>query len=195
MSPLTLTLLFLVAVFASILIALAVITYNTFQRIRINVTKSRQNIAVLLKQRFDELPRLVEICKDIFEKESDLLARLTLLRTQFDSAGNGDELKVIQRVSELNAALSDLTRNLSAVSESYPAIRTSEHYLFLMSRLSALEEQIADRREYYNESVSLYNARLVSIPDIVIAKGLGYEPEDFIRVPESEQKIPALNLK
>jgi LemA protein len=210
MTVLNLTFIFLFLIVFVILSVYTVIAFNTFQRIRLNVEKSRKNIAVLCKQRFDELPRLVEICKTYFDKEASILGKLTQLRVNFEGKEDtgkghvanseeapfgGDEFEKFQditEINELNNDLTSLTKTIGAVAESYPTLQSSQQYLFLMRRLAELEEQIADRREYYNEAVSLYNARLVSIPDVFFGKALGYQSQEFLEVPKEECEVPKL---
>jgi len=168
--------------------------YNTFQRVRLNVEKARSNIKVSLKQRFDEIPQLVKVCSQFLEKESQLLEELTRLRSKFYEKTDQDDAKVIRSIDELNKSLTGSLEKLDAVTENYPQLLASQQFLALMGRISSLEEKISHRREYYNESASIYNSRLVSFPDFIFAAVLGYRPLEFLEVPEPELQVPEINL-
>jgi len=84
--------------------------------------------------------------------------------------------------------LSDTLKSLFAVAENYPQLKANENFLQLQQRISGLENELADRREFYNDSVNTFNIRIQSIPDIVVAKLLGYTEEQMFKVAEAEKK-------
>ena len=74
--------------------------------------------------------------------------------------------------------------------ENYPALRATDQFLHLQKRISDLENQIADRREFFNDSVNTYNTRIESLPDLLIAGVLAYKKKDLLKIEDSETAIP-----
>jgi LemA protein len=174
------------AVLGAALVAYAVGVYNGLIEVKNNIAKSWKNIDVLLQQRHDELPKLVGATKGYLRHESDLLERITRLRGAYDGATSIDEKTRAE--NELNRALGRLRLTL----EGYPDLKSSPLFGQVLSRVSALESSVADRRELFNESVNVYNTRLESFPDLVIAGLLRYRPHAFLEVaPEQKADVAA----
>lgn len=141
--------------------------YNQLVTLKHNVGKSWSNIDVLLKQRHDELPKLVEVCRQYKQFEQETLARVTEARARVSSAREKHD------VPALGAAEGMLRMGLGqifAVAEAYPELKANEHFMQLQSRITALENAIADRREWYNESVNVHNVRIEQFPDLLVAR-------------------------
>ncbi|MBS0544749.1 MAG: LemA family protein [Proteobacteria bacterium] len=144
-----------------------VVAYNGLVRLKHNVARAWANIDVLLKQRHDELPKLVEVCRQYKQFEATTLARVTEARARVAAAREQHD------VAALGAAESALRSGLGqifAVAEAYPELKANEHFMQLQARITALENSIADRRELYNEAVNVNNVRIEQFPDLVIAR-------------------------
>jgi len=163
--------------------------YNGLVRLREGVKQSLSNIGVLLKQRHDELPKLVETCRQYMTYEQETLERVLKARAQVASAqGAGDVTQLAAAESALRAGLT----KLYAVAEQYPVLKASEAFMQLQARITGLEEQIADRRELYNESVNLYNTRQAVFPDRIIA-GMGdFHPARLLDFTTEETSDPSV---
>src|SRR5215472_7392623 len=147
--------------------------YNGLVRVRAAVKLAWSNIDVLLVQRHDELPKLVEVCKQYMQYEPGALERVMRARAGVDAArstGNVASLGPAER--ELRTGLS----GLYAVAENYPELKANEGFRHLQDRISGLETAIADRREVYNDAVNTNNVRIASFPGVLVA-GLGNFPE------------------
>jgi LemA protein len=140
--------------------------YNGLVQIKYNVSTAWANIDVLLKQRHDELPKLVETCKQYKEFERATLERVTSARGQVHQARESGD---IQALGAAETALRSGLGQLFAVVEAYPDLKANQQFMQLLSRITALEDGIADRRELYNESVNINNVRIEQFPDSVIA--------------------------
>jgi LemA protein len=143
--------------------------YNGLVRVRAAVKLAWSNIDVLLVQRHDELPKLVEVCRQYMQYEAATLERVMRARAGVDAARSSGNL------SSLGAAERDLRGGLTglyAVAENYPQLKASEPFRHLQERISGLETAIADRREVYNEAANINNVRIASFPDVLVA-GLG----------------------
>jgi LemA protein len=161
----------------------AVTMYNNFVRLKNNVAQAWSNIDVLLKQRHDELPKLVEACRQYMQHERGVLETVTQARAAVHNAREAGD------VTALGGAEGDLRAGLVrlfAVAENYPELRANENFQHLQNRISQLEAQITDRREYYNDSVNANNIRIETFPDNVIATLFQFEPKFLLKFKESE---------
>ncbi|MFN4063817.1 MAG: LemA family protein [Parazoarcus communis] len=155
----------------------AIVTYNGLVELKHNIAKAWANIDVLLKQRHDELPKLVEVCRQYKQFEQETLTRVTEARSRVARARENHD------VPALGAAEGMLRMGLGqifAVSEAYPELRTNEHFMQLQSRITALENAIADRREWYNESVNINNVRVEQFPDLIVARLFRFDQQPLL---------------
>lgn len=156
--------------------------YNGLIMVRNNIDKAWANIDVLLKQRHDELPKLIETCKGYMKYEQALLEKITQARTAFmNSTSIEDKTKA---ENQLTAGL----KTLFAVSENYPDLKANQSFLQLQNRISGLENEIADRREFFNESVNIFNIRIQQFPDMIVANLLGYTRRSMLEIPTEDKK-------
>lgn len=180
-------------VFLAILVVVVgyiIVIYNNLVTLKHAVSKAWSNIDVLLKQRHDEIPKLVEVCKQYMGYEKDTLQKVMEARTRVSKA---------QQQGDMNAlgAAEGMLRmglgNLFAVAEDYPELKANENFQHLQQRISGLENSIADRREYYNESVNRNNVRIEQFPDIIVARLLAFKPFELLEFDQSE--IEDVNVK
>ncbi len=157
--------------------------YNRLVSLKHNVSKAWSNIDVLLKQRHDELPKLVEVCKQYMGYEQETLQKVMEARSQVAQAREGGNMP------ELGAAETQLRLglgNLFALAEAYPDLKADTTFRHLQDRITALENSIADRREYYNESVNLNNVRIEQFPDVIIAGKFGFGSFELLEFSDEE---------
>ena len=144
----------------------AVTLYNGLVQLKHNVAKAWANIDVLLKQRHDELPKLVEVCKQYKQFEQATLGRVIAARNQVHAACASQDVAALGRAEEeLRGGLG----RLFAVAEAYPELRANESFMQLQGRISQLESGISDRREFYNDAVNINNIRVEQFPESVVA--------------------------
>jgi len=156
--------------------------YNSLVRLKNNIQKAWSNIDVLLKQRHDELIKLIETVKGYMKHEREVLTKITEARTAFMSAQS-----VTDKARADNMMTSTL-KSLFAVAENYPELKADRSFTQLQSRVSEIENQIADRREFYNDSVNTFNIRIEQIPDVFIARMLGYTRKELFKVDEADRR-------
>ncbi|WPL18617.1 LemA family protein [Thiorhodovibrio winogradskyi] len=162
--------------------AYGVLIYNNLVRLKHTVAKSWSNIDVVLKQRHDEIPKLVTLCKEYMRYEQDTLERIVRARNQVLSATDRGDVRALGPAeSELRAGLGQLL----ALAENYPDLKANRGFRQLSQRISQLEDSIADRRELYNESVNLHNIRLEQFPDAIIARRFRFRPRDLLKFREA----------
>jgi LemA protein len=158
--------------------------YNGLVRVRAAVKLAWSDIDVLLVQRHDELPKLVEVCKQYMQYEGSTLERVMRARSGVEAARSSGSM------SSLGSAERELRGGLTglyAVAENYPQLKASEPFHHLQERISGLETAIADRREVYNEAVNINNVRIATFPDVLVAR-LGDFPEAQLLHFEASQK-------
>jgi LemA protein len=156
--------------------------YNTLVRLSNNINKAWANIDVILKQRHDELPKLVEVCNSYMIHERDTLEALTKARSVSQNSTTIDDKAKAENL--ITGALG----RLLAVAENYPDLKANQDFLRLQERISALENTIADRRVFYNDSVNLYNIRIAQIPDLLVAQPIGYAARPLLEVPQADRE-------
>ena len=177
----------LVVILALTVVLIAYVTgiYNGLVNLRENVKVAWANIDVLLKQRHDELPKLVETCKRYMQFEQDTLEKVMRARTSVSQAStSGNVAAVGAAEQQLRAGVG----RLFAVAENYPQLKTDETFKQLQGRITALEESIADRRELYNDQVNLNNIRVKVFPDVLIAQRFGFLPAQLLEFSGEEKR-------
>lgn len=166
-----------------LVVVYAIVIYNALVSLKHNVSKNWSNIDVLLKQRHDELPKLVETCKQYMQHERETLAEVMQARAGVASArAEGDVSKIGQAESAMRMGLG----RLFAVAEAYPELKADQSFQHLQTRISSIENAIADRREFYNESVNLYNVRIEQFPDLLIARQFNFSSAELLEFDEEE---------
>jgi len=160
----------------------AVILYNGLVRLRNENDRAWANIDVLLKQRHDEIPNLVETVKGYMQHEQQTLLAVTQARSASMSASSIPQKAVAEL--EVTSAL----RGLFAVAENYPQLKANENFLKLQNRITELEERIADRREFFNDDVNTYNTRIGQIPDVFVASFMALKPREMFKVSDEDRR-------
>lgn len=182
-----------VIIFAVILIALVIISYffviyNALIALKQNIKKAWANIDVILKQRYDEIPQLIQICEQYASYEKSMIDKITSAREKMVHGNSKKEQ--MDGAQALNLGI----KGLLAVGEAYPDLKANKNFMQIQDRLSSLEESLADRREYYNDTVNQHNIRIKQIPDVFIAGFLGYQDEDLFQVGAHERERPDLKM-
>lgn len=181
--------LLVIAVFVLLFFILLLLIYNNLVRLKNNVQKSWANIDVLLKQRSNELPNLIATVKGYMEHERTTLEVLTKARTDILKAST------LSKKAAVDNIITETLKTLFAVVENYPNLKANENFLKLQTRITGLENELADRREFYNDSVNIYNIRIHSIPDVIVARMMKCTDEQFFKVSEEDKKIVHVVMK
>ena len=177
-----------ILVFIGIFLILGLNVYNALVRLRNQLERAWANIDVILKQRSDEIPNLVQVIEQYAGYEAGLLQKLAEARSNYGRAQNVDEK--IRSSNEMALALS----GVFAIGEAYPELKANENFNTLQQRISQLETTLADRREVYNETVANFNTRLDQFPDVIAARILNYQRQTMFQVSETEKQMPNLKM-
>lgn len=162
----------------------AVSLYNTLVSYKHAVSKAWANIDVLLKQRHDELPKLVEVCKQYKQFEQETLQRVIEARSMVQTARQGQDIEALGKAEGM---LRMGLGSIFAVAEAYPDLKTNQNFMQLQTRITGLENGIADRRELYNESVNIYNVGIEQFPAVLIASMFAYQPKPLLEFSTAEK--------
>ncbi len=181
-----------VAIFLFVIVAaffkMGVTIYNGLVSLRAQVERAWSNIDVILKQRFDELPQLIQVVEQYASYEAGVLKEIAEARTRYGASNSVSEK--IQASNEISMAL----RGVFAIGEAYPELKANQQFMQLQSRISSLESTIADRRETYNDAVTNFNTRIEQFPDVFAARFLDYERQDLFEVADKENVVPNLKM-
>jgi len=187
-SPPALAAIFALVVVLVIVVFLILETYNSVVTLGQQVSKAWANIDVALKQRHDLLPSLVDAVRDLMAYEQETLTRVTHLRAAYQA---GEPIPAQAATSE---ATSSAVRQLFAVVESYPDIKSQANVLDLQQQIERLEGMIAARRELYNDTVYRFDTRIRQFPTNLLASLFGWTERPFFAAPTDERSTVAANL-
>ena len=162
--------------------------YNSLVRLKNDIDKAWANIDVLLKQRHDELPKLIETCKGYMQYEQQTFQLITEARTAFMRASS------VSEKAQADNLISGALKSLFAVSENYPELKANNNFMQLQGRITELEEKIADRREFFNDDVNTYNIRIQQLPDVFIAGLMHLQHRDLFKVTEEDRRDVEVKL-
>lgn len=177
-----------VGLLVTVVLVLVVVMYNRLVTLRNNVDRAWANVDVLLQQRADELPNLVSTVKGYAAHERGIFEEVAQARAGLLAAA-GPEAK-----ARADVALHDATVRLLMVAEAYPDLKADGNFLALQKRISGLEDVLADRREFYNDSVAIHNTRIQEFPDLLLARRMGMQPRGYFTAEGAARHAPAVTL-
>ena len=169
-----------IALIIILIVLAAIVMYNGLVQSRNKVKNAWSQIDVQLQRRFDLIPNFVETVKGYMAHEKDTLAKVTELRTSWANAGTVNEK------AELNNQLSGALKTIMAVSENYPDLKANQNFLDLQEELRNTENKISFSRQFYNDSVTIYNTKLEVFPSNLIAGWFKFTAETLFAA-ESEE--------
>ncbi len=163
--------------------------YNGLVEMKNNIGRSWANVDVLLKQRHDELPKLVKTCEAYMQHERAVFDKLSEARSAVQTA------RTVGERAGAEGLVGRALGSFMAVAESYPALQADQGFRALQQRISELENQLADRREFYNDVVTLFNTRIEQIPDLWIAQGMQLQHAELFKIREAEREDPVIRFQ
>lgn len=173
-------------IIAIVFSATIIIMYNKLIHLKNNVKKSEAGIDVVLKQRFDLIPNLVECVKGYSEHEATTLEEIVEQRTAYSKNGEMD----IKQAEEINRKFN----NVMAVVENYPDLKASSQYTSLQSSLARIEDKLQIARNTYNSEVTKYNTAIETVPTNLIAKLFAFEKSELFTVDETTKENIDINV-
>lgn len=155
--------------------------FNGLVALKNDIDKAWANIDIMLKQRHDELPKLLDVCKGYMNFERDTLQKVTAARNMYQQAQS------VSDKAQADQSMSSALRGFFAVAENYPELKANNNFMQLQKRITDLESQIADRREFYNDSVNTFNIRIQQVPDTFVASFMKVTPKALFKVDEADK--------
>ena len=172
----------IILIIVALIAVFAIGTYNNLVTSRQKVKNAWSQIDVQLQRRFDLIPNFVETVKGYMSHEKDTLAKVTELRTSWANAGTVNEK------AELNNQLSGALKTIMAVSENYPDLKANQNFLELQEELRNTENKISFSRQFYNDSVTIYNTKLEVFPSNLIAGWFKFTAEELFAAESDEAR-------
>ena len=171
-----------VLIIVVVLIFVVISMYNGLVQSRNKVKNAWSQIDVQLQRRFDLIPNLVESVKGYMAHEEGVLEKVTALRTSWASA------TTVSEKAELDNQLSGALKTIMAVSENYPDLKANQNFSELQEELRNTENKISYARQFYNDSVTMYNTKLQVIPTNIIASMFNFTAEELFKTDSAEAR-------
>ena len=173
---------FIFIVVVLVVILSVIVMYNDLVRLRNKVKDAWSQIDVQLQRRFDLIPNLVEAVKGYMAHENETLTKVTELRTSWANAST------INEKAALDNQLSGALKTIMAVSENYPELKANQNFSELQEELRSTENKISYARQFYNDSVTMYNTKLEVVPTNLVAALFGFKPEELFKTDSEEAR-------
>lgn len=174
---------------AGLLVVIVIIIYNRLVTLRLRTNEAWSQIDVQLKKRADLVPNLVETVKGYAAHEKSVFENVTKARAMIQSAGTD-----MAKNAEANNMLTGALKSLFAVVENYPELKANENFKMLQTELSGIEDRIAFARQFYNESVRMYNEYQQQFPGSIFAMMFGHKSSDYFAAAEEDKKKPEVKF-
>ncbi len=174
--------LWIVLVIILLLIFWLIGMYNGLVQSRNKVKNAWSQIDVQLQRRFDLIPNLVEAVKGYMTHESETLAKVTELRTSWANAST------INEKAELDNQLSGALKTIMAVSENYPELKANQNFSELQEELRNTENKISYARQFYNDTVTMYNTKIELVPTNIVASIFRFNAEELFKTDSEEAR-------
>ncbi|HOQ20415.1 MAG: LemA family protein [Methanothermobacter tenebrarum] len=171
-----------------LLLVYFVYLYNSLVQFRNRVENAWSQIDVQLKRRADLVPNLVEAVKGYAKHEKSVLENVTKARSALMDAES------VREVEKADNMLTSALKSLFAVAEDYPDLKANENFLELQGQLEGLEDKIAYSRQFYNDTVLMYNNKCQMIPSNLIASIFNFKEAEFFQVEESTREVPEVKF-
>jgi LemA protein len=149
---------------------------------RAEVDNGWAQIDVQLKRRYDLIPNLVETVKGYAAHERETLEKVIQARNAAMQAQG------VAAKAEAENMLTSTLRSIFALAEAYPNLRANENFLALQEELTSTENRIAFARQFYNDVVMRFNARIQQFPTNIVANMFGFTRRDFFEVQDQAQR-------
>ena len=172
----------IIGIIVLLLVAFVISVYNGLIKGKQKVKNAWSQIDVQLQRRFDLIPNLVESVKGYMEHESSVLEKVTSLRSSWANAST------VAEKADLSNQLSGALKTIMAVSENYPDLKANQNFSELQEELRNTENKISFSRQFYNDSVTMYNTKLELFPSNIVASMFGFKAETLFEAENDEAR-------
>ena len=185
----TMNLLLIILIVIIIIILVAIVAiYNGLVTARNKVKNAWAQIDVQLNRRADLIPNLVETVKGYAGHEKTVFEDVTAARAGLMNA------KGVKEINEANNQLSETLKTLFAVAENYPELKANENFKELQAQLAETEDKIAYSRQFYNDTVLMYNNKCQTFPSNIVANLFGFKEADFFEAAGEARSVPKVEF-
>lgn len=174
-------LIILLAVIGVVILYL-ILLYNGLVRLNMRINNAWSQIDVQLKRRFDLIPNLVSTVKGYMKHEKTVLENITKARSALMGANT------LEEKAKQSDVITGALKTLFAVAENYPDLKANQNFLMLQEELSGTENKIAYSRQFYNDSVMLFNAKVQTFPTNLFAKMMNFTEREFFKTQGKERE-------
>ncbi len=171
----------ILAIIAILVIAI-IGMYNGLVQSKIKVDNAWSQIDVQLQRRFDLIPNFVETVKGYMTHEKETFTKIAELRTSWANTQS------ISEKANLDNQLSSALKTIMAVSESYPELKANQNFADLSEELRNTENKISFSRQFYNDTVTMYNTKLQVFPSNIIASMFHFTSRDLFKAESDEAR-------
>ncbi len=178
----------IILVILILIVVVFVYLYNSLVKLRNRVKNAWSQIDVQLNRRADLIPNLVETVKGYAKHEKTVFENVTAARAGLMNA------KTVQETAEANNVLTETLKSLFAVAENYPDLKASENFRELQGQLEETENKIAYSRQFYNDTVLMYNNKCQMVPSNIIASLFNFQEEEFFEIEETKREVPKVEF-
>lgn len=172
----------IIAIIVAVIIIALIAMYNSLVQARIKVDNAWSQIDVQLQRRFDLIPNFVETVKGYMTHEKETFEKITNLRSSWSETQN------IHEKASLDNQLSDTLKTIMAVAENYPDLKANQNFSELSEELRNTENKISFSRQFYNDTVTMYNTKLEVFPSNIIAGIFKFKPRDLFTAESDEAR-------
>ena len=173
----------IITIVVLLLLILSIIgMYNNLVSLKMRVKNAWAQIDTQLKRRFDLIPNLVETVKGYAAHEQGTLEKVIAARNSYATAST------IEDKAAANNELSKTLKSIFALSESYPDLKANTNFMALQTELTGTEDKIDYSRQFYNDTVQMYNTAIMKFPANIIAGMFGYKEEPFFQIDEAQKE-------
>ena len=165
-----------------VLIIAVIGMYNSLVQSKIKVDNAWSQIDVQLQRRFDLIPNFVETVKGYMTHEKETFEKIASLRTSWANANS------VSEKADLDNQLSTTLKTIMAVSENYPELKANQNFSELSEELRNTENKISFSRQFYNDTVTMYNTKIQVFPSNIIAGMFNFKVRDLFKAESDEAR-------
>ena len=173
---------------AILAVLIVIYYYNRFVTLGNRIDNSLSQIDVQLRKRADLVPTLISTVKGYAKHESKIMKEVTDARKVLLGA------KTIEKKMKAGSELQNALKSIFAIAENYPQLRANENFLHLQKELAAIEDKISYSRQFYNDSILIYNDTCKSFPGVFFANLYGKKPKEFFKIPAEARAVPKVEF-
>ena len=176
---------YLIYVLIGVLLLVAIwfiVTKNKLNQTLVKIDEASSGIDVALTKRYDVLTKMMDSVKGYMKHEKDTLEDIVKARNSFEKAGD------LEGEVKADNQLTKAVTKLFALAEAYPELKANENFVNLQAELSGTEDKVATARQFYSDTVLLYNNKIQMFPSNIVAKLFGLIEEKFFEATDEEKE-------